>query len=890
MEFSLKKSFNTLGSYKHSRRISAGGATSESSSHEELPILLHHNAEQQQLDLEPMSTRREVIVKVDGGDRGSITSSGSRESNDSLVTTGKMWRESSLNYWGEGEENQQMNGQDPPTKLIGEFLNKQRNAGGEVTLDMDLEMEEIRDDRCVPQPAAEFLSGNTPPKELRVSFDPSSVSSVSNSSVYKGKQNKDEVVRCTSFEKHPSMIQRGSGLLSRLKTKSRFEDPPPEEVERRSGRLIGKSGPLRSGMTGKATEEEEDDPWSGEDLPEEYRKQNLNALTIMQWVSLVSIIGALICNLLIQPLKEKSVWGLKLWKWEVMVLVLICGRLVSGWGIRIIVFCIERNFLLRKRVLYFVYGLRKAVQNCLWLALVLIAWHFLFDKKVEREKKTKTLKYVTRVLVCFLIGTLLWLLKTLMVKVLASSFHVSTYFDRIQESLFNQFVIETLLGPPLIEIGWKEEAERTSAEIRKLQNAGAIIPPELKSYAFASTKSGKVIGKSFKLKSDRFSQQLSKKEDEGITIDHLDKLNTKNVSAWNMKRLIRMVRHGALTTLGEQILDASQGDDESAVQIRSEYEAKIAARKIFNNVAQRGSKYIYLVDLMRFLGEDEARKSMSLFEGALESKRISKSSLKNWVVNAFRERRALALTLNDTKTAVNKLHRMVNIIVGIIIIVIWLVILGIATREFLLFVSSQLVLVAFIFGNTCKTIFEAIIFVFVMHPFDVGDRCEVDGVQMVVEEMNILTTVFLRYDNLKIIYPNSTLSTKLISNFYRSPDMGDAVEFCVHISTPAEKIAVMKQRIVSYIENKKEHWYPSPTVVLKDVEDFTRLRFAVWPSHRMNHQTMGERWARRALLVEEMVKVFRELDIQYRLFPLDINIRSMTPATTSSPATPLTGL
>lgn len=99
-------------------------------------------------------------------------------------------------------------------------------------------------------------------------------------------------------------------------------------------------------------------------------------------------------------------------------------------------------------------------------------------------------------------------------------------------------------------------------------------------------------------------------------------------------------------------------------------------------------------------------------------------------VNAFRERRALALTLNDTKTAVNKLHRMVNVIVAILIVVISLLILGIATSKFLLFLSSQLVLVAFVFGNTCKTAFEAIVFLFVMHPFDVGDRCEIDGVQV----------------------------------------------------------------------------------------------------------------------------------------------------------------
>lgn len=70
---------------------------------------------------------------------------------------------------------------------------------------------------------------------------------------------------------------------------------------------------------------------------------------------------------------------------------------------------------------------------------------------------------------------------------------------------------------------------------------------------------------------------------------------------------------------------------------------------------------------------------------------------------------------------------------------------------------------------------------------------------MVVEEMNILTTVFLRYDNQKIMTPNSVLATKSIHNFYRSPDMGDAIEFCIHVSTPIEKISLMKHRIVRYV-------------------------------------------------------------------------------------------
>ncbi|KAM3337831.1 hypothetical protein P3S68_032156 [Capsicum galapagoense] len=160
-----------------------------------------------------------------------------------------------------------------------------------------------------------------------------------------------------------------------------------------------------------------------------------------------------------------------------------------------------------------------------------------------------------------------------------------------------------------------------------------------------------------------------------------------------------------------------------------------------------------------------------------------------------------------------------------------------------------------------------------MHPFDV--------VQMIVEEINILTTVFLRFDNQKIIYPNSVLSTKPISNYYRSPQMGDSVNFCIHISTPMEKISMMKERITRYIENRSDHWYPAPMIVMRDVEDLNGIKWSVWLTPTMNHQDMGERWARRALLVEEMVKTLKGLDIQYRMLPLDVNIHNLPPLSSS---------
>ncbi|XP_065861618.1 mechanosensitive ion channel protein 6-like [Euphorbia lathyris] len=802
---------------------------------------------------------------------------------DNFPHTGKIWRESSYDFCADKDiphDNvfdfphtcTSPSHEDPPSKLIGQFLHNQR-ATGDFSLDMDLEMPELQNNTNLP-PISESLLDDTNVRK-RYHFK----NSLENKTNDFAGPKDGEIFKCSSRNDVTSSFKKKSNLFKeRTKSKSRLMDVHPEPPEI-SGRVVPRSGQLRSGFLGRVSvDDEEDDPFD-EDIPQEYRKDKLDIWVLLEWASLILIVTALVSSLAFPFLRNRRLWKLRFWKWEVLFLVLICGRLVSRWVIRIIVFFVERNFLLRKRVLYFVYGVKKAVRNCLWLGLVLMAWHFLFDKKVQRETRSVMLRYVTKVLICLVVGTLVWLVKTLVVKVLASSFNVNTYFDRIQESLFNQYVIETLSGPPLVEINMNEEEEHELAvEIQELQNAGAVLPPGLKATTPLPQPS-RVAGSGMMHKSPprKLSHRLDE-GDDGITINLLHKLNPMNVSAWNMKRLMNIVRYGALSTLNEQIRDTSHDDDdESATKIRSEFEAKAAAKKIFMNVAKPGSRYIYLEDIMRFMLEDEALKAMNLFEGASESKKISKSCLKNWVVNAFRERRALALTLNDTKTAVKKLHRIVNVLVGSIVGVIWLLILGIATSKFLVFISSQLLLVAFIFGNTCKTVFESIIFLFVIHPFDVGDRCEIDGVQMVVEEMNILTTVFLRYDNQKIIIANSVLATKAISNYYRSPDMGDGVEFLVHVATPPEKIALMRQRIICYMENKKEHWYPSPMVIFKELEDLNKIRIAVWFAHRINHQDMGEKFLRRSLLLEEIVKIFRELDMQYRLLPLDINVRALPP-------------
>ncbi|XP_024019290.1 mechanosensitive ion channel protein 8-like [Morus notabilis] len=188
------------------------------------------------------------------------------------------------------------------------------------------------------------------------------------------------------------------------------------------------------------------------------------------------------------------------------------------------------------------------------------------------------LPYVTKILVCFLVGTLVCLLKTLLVKVLALSFHVNNFFERIQEALFNQYVIETLSGRPI-------SLERHEA--REFQSAGAAMPRELRATLLPRND---CPFPSFN-RSPTFSRHASERHDKKIPIEYLHKLNPKNISAWSMKRMMRTIGNGSLTTLDERILNLDT-DDESSLQIKTICQAKEAAKKIFSRVAKPRFEYV----------------------------------------------------------------------------------------------------------------------------------------------------------------------------------------------------------------------------------------------------------------------------------------------------------
>lgn len=301
-------------------------------------------------------------------------------------------------------------------------------------------------------------------------------------------------------------------------------------------------------------EEEDEDVYKSIDLRMHNRSsKKFKFFVLLEFMLFISLMGLMIASLTTHKVRVIMIWSLPLWRWCVLVVVVFCGRLGTEWFINILVHFAEQNFLLKKKVVYFVYGLKRSVRVFLWLSFILLAWVLLFNVGINRSRKIKrVLHYVTMAIAGCLVGAGIWLLKTLLIKTLALSFHVNRFFDRIQESLFQQYVLQKLSRPPSSEM-----VER----VRKTRNSGELICER------------KVKGKTIK--------------EEVINVEKLHNIKEDKVSGMTMKGLMKVISKTKLSTISSTLdYDENDARGEENKEITSEWEAKVAADEIFKNVAK----------------------------------------------------------------------------------------------------------------------------------------------------------------------------------------------------------------------------------------------------------------------------------------------------------------
>ena len=499
---------------------------------------------------------------------------------------------------------------------------------------------------------------------------------------------------------------------------------------------------------------------------------------------------------------RSTIAELEIWKWSTLVLTLLSGRLIAKVLVYGVIFLLEMTFKDNGKVLYVAYGVRRSAWNVIWCLQVLCVWLVLFNEKRKIVGKVPVKLY--QVLVCAQIATLVMAAKVVFIKLLANAFHRKAYFERIRDALFDHYVIERLSIPSyMLNKSARIEIESATAGIRGVPQ-----------------------------------------EEAGI----LENLSQNNLGVRTFQNIMRFVRRTKITTISTQ----QQRD------VRSEEEGRDVAKEIFKNVVPEGRFHMLVFDLFHFLKESDADRAFQAFES--EEGVVTCESFENWVTSLIRERKALALTLSDTKTAIRSLSRLLDWVVGVIIVLIWLFLLNVNIQKLLVVTSGSFLASLFVFGNTCKTVFESIIFLFVSHPFDVSDIIRVDGQTYVVEEMQLLSTILLAADNSKTFFANNQLALKVIGNYYRSPDQIELIDLALGWGTPIKKIEDMKACILRFLQANPEQWYPKVTLNMKTFDnEKILLTFSI--QHRISFQNVDVRLANKNRLMMTVMKALHELDL-----------------------------
>jgi len=128
---------------------------------------------------------------------------------------------------------------------------------------------------------------------------------------------------------------------------------------------------------------------------------------------------------------------------------------------------------------------------------------------------------------------------------------------------------------------------------------------------------------------------------------------------------------------------------------------------------------------------------------------------------------------------------------------------------------------SFAFASTAQEIVSSILFVFVKHPFDVGDRVDIihpgqdSGTSFYVKNLSLLYTELKRMEGHIVQMPNSYLNTVVILNMRRTGPLAEAIPVYIKYGTTLEEIDELKKRLIEFVQFEKREFQGKVLTELK---------------------------------------------------------------------------
>jgi len=132
--------------------------------------------------------------------------------------------------------------------------------------------------------------------------------------------------------------------------------------------------------------------------------------------------------------------------------------------------------------------------------------------------------------------------------------------------------------------------------------------------------------------------------------------------------------------------------------------------------------------------------------------------------------------------------------------------------------SATLVGLSFIFGNSIRTIFESLVFLFSRHPYDVGDWVVINCEKYQIKKARLLFTMMVNIAGHPVYMSNSELNNKQIDNLSRSTSHTDYNAIEVDMGAAESVKREIKARLDEHIRANANDFEGRSTVFLQNLE------------------------------------------------------------------------
>ncbi|CAA9966581.1 MscS Small-conductance mechanosensitive channel [Pyrenophora teres f. maculata] len=443
------------------------------------------------------------------------------------------------------------------------------------------------------------------------------------------------------------------------------------------------------------------------------------------------------------------------------------------------------------------------------------------------------------VLLALLVCTIIILAERVLIQLISISYHRKQFDDKIKESKRNIYLLGVL---------YDTSRALFPAYCNEFSEEDYIIQDTILDLGFGSKKGTTKHGRSGSRTPMRLIQEVGR--DAG-------RIGDKITSVFGTI---------ASEITGKKVFDPNSAHSVVITALERNKSAEALAKRIWMSFVVEGRNELYLEDLVEVMGPGRQEEAEECF-AAIDRDGNGDISLEEMILTVTdyaRQRKSINSSMHDVDQAINALDGLIMTIAIIVCIFVFVAFLAPEFRATLATSATALLSLSFVFATTAQEVLGSCIFLFVKHPYDIGDRVDIASDPLTVEHIALLYTVFKRVTNGKTVQiPNIVLNSLWVENVTRSKAMREQVSVFCDFGTSFEDINLLKQEMLNFVRDpiNSREFHPDIDVEVFSIAEMNKLELHVEIRHKSNWSNESLRASRRSKFMCALVLALRKVPI-----------------------------